>query len=90
MNQSVEYLKAFALFIAVAVVSGVIVMKIAMITGGEAVKIPDIRGKEIIPALEALSVNGLHLKVTRLDFDSTIPKDRIISQKPQPGQTLKQ
>ncbi len=89
MNQAIEYLKAFALFIAVAVVSGVIVMKIAMISGGEAVQTPDIRGKEIIAALETLSATGLHLKVNRLDFDATIPKDRIVSQEPEAGESLK-
>ncbi|VAX19568.1 hypothetical protein MNBD_NITROSPINAE01-187 [hydrothermal vent metagenome] len=85
----VEYLKVFLLFVAVASVSGIIVLKVSMYTGGETVNTPDVRGRKIIPALEVLNRTGLNLKVTRLDYDSATPKDRIISQSPRPGEALK-
>ncbi len=89
MKKIIEYFKAFLLFLAVAVVSGVVVMKVAMYTGGESVETPDIRGKKIITALETLNQRGLYLKVTRLDDNSLVEKDRIISQVPEPKTLLK-
>lgn len=89
MKQAFEYFKAFMLFVAVATVSGIIVMKVAMYGGGESVETPDIRGKNIIPAIESLNSRGLYLKITRLDFDAAVAKDRIISQSPEPLEYLK-
>jgi serine/threonine-protein kinase len=84
-----DYLKIFILLIAVAVVSGVIVMKVAIFQAGEPISAPDVVGKEIIPALESLDKAGLYLKIVRLEFSPTAPKDRIISQNPPPGETIK-
>jgi len=84
-----EYFKAFLLFCAVTIVSAIVVMKVSMYTGGEKVVVPDVQGKRIIPALEALDERGLYLKVTRLDFDPATPKNKIISQDPEPGEPLK-
>lgn len=84
-----DYLKVFILLVVVAAVSGVIVMKVAMYQTGEPIGAPDIRGKRIIPALEALDKSGLYLKVVRLDFSTTTPKDRIISQNPAPKEMIK-
>jgi len=84
-----EYIKIFLLLLAVSAVSGVVVMKVAMYTGGETVTTPDVRGKEIIPALEALDRSGLYLKVLRMEYNPAVPKDRIISQAPAPGEPLK-
>ncbi len=81
--------RMFTLLCAVAVVSGVIVMKIAMYQGGESITTPDISGKRIIPALETLEKAGLYLKVVRLDFSPSITKDRIISQNPVRGEKTK-
>lgn len=89
MKQIIEYIKAFLLLLAVTIVSGIVVMKVAMYTGGEAVNAPDVRGKEIIPALKELNAKGLNLKITRMENNPTVPKDRIISQDPVPGEPVK-
>ena len=84
-----DYLKIFVLLIAVSVVSGVIVMKVVIFQAGEPIIVPDISGKEVIPALEALDRAGLYLKIVRLDFSTNVPKDRVVSQNPLPGETIK-
>lgn len=89
MERFLDYLKNFTLLCAVTVVSAIIVMKAAMYMGGEKAATPDVRGKRVIPALEELDTRGLYLTVTRLEFDDATPKDRIISQDPEPGYFLK-
>jgi len=84
-----DYLKTFILLTAVAVVSGVAVMKFAMYQGGEVTPAPNVTGQQIIPALERLDQSGLYLKVVRLDYSTTTPKDRIISQQPAAGDNIK-
>jgi serine/threonine-protein kinase len=84
-----DYLKMFALMVAVAVTAGVIVMKISIFQAGEPIAVPAVAGKEVIPALELLDRSGLYLKVVRLDYSSVVPKDRIISQDPLPGERVK-
>ena len=85
----VEYAKLFLLLVAVAVASGLVVMSVAMRTGGATVETPDLRGQRIIPAIEALDGRGLNLKVTRLAWDPAIPADSVISQSPGPGEPVK-
>ena len=86
----IDYLKAFALLAAVAVVTGIAVMQIAMRQGGEVVTVPGVAGSPVIAALETLDRSGLYLTVTRLDYSPTVPKDRIIRQKPVAGERLRQ
>ncbi|MBI4829933.1 MAG: PASTA domain-containing protein [Nitrospinae bacterium] len=85
----VEYAKLFALLVAVAVASGLVVMSVAMRTGGATVETPDLRGKRIIAAIEILDGRGLNLKVTRLAWDPEIPADSVVSQAPGPGEPVK-
>ncbi|MBI5814014.1 MAG: PASTA domain-containing protein [Nitrospinae bacterium] len=89
MSKAAEYLQAFALLLAVAVVSGILVMRLAMAGGGETVDTPDLRGKGIIAALETLDKYGLYLRVTGLEDDPLIPKDHVVSQDPIPGEPVK-
>jgi len=89
MRQTFEYLKAFLLLLAVAVVSGIIVMKVSIYSGGETVAAPDLRGKQVVPAMEAVQAKGLYLEVTRMEHSHSVPKDRIISQDPAPGEPIK-
>ncbi len=84
-----DYLKIFLILCVVTVVSAIVVMKTVMYTGAERVVVPDIQGKKLIPALEALDERGLYLKVIRMEFDDIINSDRIVSQKPGPGSYLK-
>ncbi len=86
----IDYIKAFVLFTAVAVVSGVVVMKVAMYQGGERVEVPDLRGKHVVQALEILDETGLYMKVLRLDYSTSVAKDRIIDQSPKPGEIARE
>jgi len=89
MKQLVDYIKSFLLLSVVTIVSAVVVMKLSMYSAGELVIVPDIRGKHLVYALGSLDRRGLYLKVARLDYDNDIPKDRVISQEPKPGESLK-
>ncbi len=89
MKQLVDYIKSFLLLSLVTIVSAVVVMKVSMYSAGELVIVPDLRGKHLVHVLESLDRRGLHLKATRLQYDSDVPKDRIISQEPAPGESLK-
>ena len=84
-----EYIKAIMLFVIVAVVSAVVVMKVSMYTGGEIISTPDVRGGAIIKALETLDQQDLYLKVTRLAYHQQVARDKIISQSPEPGSPIK-
>ena len=84
-----EFVKVAVLFVTVAVVSAIIVMKVAMYTGGEEIKTPDLAGAPIIKALEIVDMAGLYLKVTSLEHSQNIPKDRVIAQSPEPGEIIK-
>ena len=89
MKKLLDYIKTILLLCSVTVVSAIVVMKIVMYTGGESVAVPDLRDRTIINTLEALDERGLYLKVTRMDFSTTTPKNKVISQDPKPGSVLK-
>jgi serine/threonine-protein kinase len=89
MKDLLELGRMAALFVTVAVVSAVIVMKVAMYTGGEGIQTPSVTGATIITALETLERQGLYLKVTKLEYHQEAPKDRIISQAPAAGEPIK-
>lgn len=86
----IDYIKAFVLFTAVAAVSGVLVMKVAMYQGGERVEVPDLRGKNVVQALEILDKTGLYMKIIRLDYSTAVAKDEIIDQSPKPSEIARE
>ncbi len=62
---------------------------VAILMHQETVRVPDVRGRDIVTALETVGRNGLSLKVERREPDATLPRDTIISQIPSPGEGLK-
>ncbi len=53
------------------------------------VVVPDLRGKDAVHALGALSGIGLNTKVTGSDFSASVPKDHVLYQDPEPGSQIK-
>ncbi|MDH5511179.1 MAG: PASTA domain-containing protein [Nitrospinota bacterium] len=89
MNGFLEYIKAAFLFVTVAVVSSIVVLKVSMYTGGEEILAPNVRGQTIVKALETLDQHDLYLKVARQTYHQDVAKDRIISQTPEAGAPIK-
>jgi eukaryotic-like serine/threonine-protein kinase len=61
-----------------------------LIHGENSVIVPDLQGKEVVYALEVLTDLELNTKVKGSRYSSTIPKNHIISQAPDPGTEIKQ
>jgi serine/threonine-protein kinase len=51
---------------------------------------PDLRGMDIVGAMEAIEKLRLNLKVNGKEFDDTLPPGTIISHHPGPGQNVRQ
>ena len=54
------------------------------------VVVPDLKGKEIVYALETLSDLKLNIKVKGSEYSPTVPKHHVITQDPDPGSEIKQ
>ena len=61
-----------------------------LIRSEKTVIIPDLKGREVVYALEVLTDLKLNTKVKGIRFDPTIPRHHIIAQEPEPGTQLKQ
>ncbi len=88
MGRFLHYLKLFAVVVGAGVLSGLIVMWIALRDKGE-ITVPSIEGNEIVTALEKVTRAGLNLKITELSYDATFPRNAVISQDPAAGKVLK-
>jgi serine/threonine-protein kinase len=53
-----------------------------LVIKGQEIKVPSLVGRDIVYALETLNALGLGLKIADQEFDSTVPENHIISQKP--------
>jgi eukaryotic-like serine/threonine-protein kinase len=61
-----------------------------LIRSEHTVVIPDLKGKEVVYALEELTDLKLNTKVKGFEFDPVIPRHHVISQDPEPGTQIKQ
>ncbi len=88
MGRILHYLKLTVVVMGAGVLSGVLVMTIALRDKGD-IKVPSIEGDEIVTALEKITRAGLNLKITQLSYDAAFPRNAVISQDPQPESLLK-
>lgn len=84
------FLKGLAIFIALAGVgiasSAAVVL---LLLRQEEVRMPDLRGRDIVTVIELVTQQGLQLKVDRREPHPDIPRDMVISQSPEPGSGIK-
>jgi len=88
MGRILHYLKLTAVVVGAGVLSGVLVMTIALRDKGD-IKVPSIEGDEIVTALEKITRAGLNLKITQLAYDAAFPRNAVISQDPPAENLLK-
>jgi beta-lactam-binding protein with PASTA domain len=85
-----RFLKGIVIFIAligVGIVSAFAV--VALLLRQEEVRVPDLRGQDIVSVIETASQLGLQLKVDRRELHPTLPRDMVVSQSPEPGGGIK-
>jgi len=85
-----RFLKGLAIFFGlsgVGVISAFAV--VALLLRQEEVRVPDLTGRDIVNTIEVLSEYDLRLKVEQRLPHVTLPKGRVISQKPPPGSGIK-
>jgi len=76
------------IFIAVFGVSTYLSLTL-IIKSEDTVVVPELVGKDVIYALEALTGLGLSTKVKGSEYSSEIPKNHVIRQAPEPGSEIK-
>jgi len=84
------FLRGLGIFLAlvgVGIVSAFAV--VALLLRQEEVRVPDLSGKDIVSVIEAISQQGLQIKVDRREPHPTQPRDTVISQSPPAGSGLK-
>jgi len=77
-----------ALFLAAAGISAYVSLTF-VIKSEDKVIVPDLGGKDLVYSLEMLTDLGLNVKVKGSEYSSTVPKNHIIFQDPEPGATIK-
>ena len=85
-----RFLKGFGFFVllvGIGVASAFLV--VALLLRQEEVRVPDLRGQDIVTTIETLTQLGLQLKVERREPHATFSKDMVISQTPEPGSGTK-
>ena len=88
MDKVLHYLKLTVVVMGAGVLSGILVMTIALRDKGD-IKVPSVEGDEIVTALEKITRVGLNLKITQLSYDTAFPRNAVISQDPPEGNLLK-
>ncbi len=68
---------------ALALVAATLTVNLA--SRGKEVSLPDLRGVEIVQAIETLETLGLNLKINGKEYSDTLPLGTIISQQPPAG-----
>ncbi len=85
-----RFLRGLGIFIAlvgVGIVSAFAV--VALLLRQEEVRVPDLAGQDIVTVIEALTQQGLQLKIDRREPHSTLPRDAVTSQMPLAGSGIK-
>ena len=78
----------FALFLSAAGISAYLSLTF-VIKSEDKVVVPELGGKDLVYSLEILTDLGLNIKVKGSEYSSTVPKNHIIFQDPEPGATIK-
>lgn len=78
----------FILFVAAAVISAFFTISF-IIKSEDIVVCPKLEGKDVLYTLEILSDLSLNTKVIRSVYSSTIPKNHVVDQDPEPGAEIK-
>ncbi|MFQ5895486.1 MAG: PASTA domain-containing protein [Nitrospinota bacterium] len=73
--------------VAVAVASGVLTLY--LVTGGGEVVVPDLRGRDVVSALEALGQRELNVQIGEQRYSADVPKNHVIAQSPEPGRAVR-
>ena len=86
-----KILKILALITAFLVITGIsaYLTLTLIIKSEDIVVIPELRGKDVVYALEILTDLGLNIKVAGSEYSSDIPKNHVIFQEPAPGAEIK-
>jgi eukaryotic-like serine/threonine-protein kinase len=87
MKQFLKGLGIFLSLVGVGIVSAFAV--VALLLQQKEVRVPDLRGQDIVSVINTLAQQGLHIKVDRREPHPTLPRDAIISQTPSPGSGIK-
>jgi beta-lactam-binding protein with PASTA domain len=87
MGRFLKGLGIFVLLAGVGVVSAFAV--VALLLRQEEVRVPDLRGQDIVTVIEMVTQQGLQLKVDRREPNPAVPRDMVISQSPAPGSGIK-
>jgi serine/threonine-protein kinase len=87
MKRILKLLTALVLVCALGALTAVVVVRLAVTREG--VVVPDLIGKDLVPALEIANKQGLSLKVADRVFSTSVPSNHIISQDPRPGSWMR-
>jgi len=78
----------FLLFLFAAGISAYLSLTF-VIKSEDTVVVPELKGKDLVYSLEMLTDMGLNTKVKGSEYSSTVPKNHIIFQDPEPGAKIK-
>ncbi len=84
--KALKFLIIALVFVLITGVSAIIT--VIVLVKGEDVEVPDLTGKKVDEAIDLLSQNGLFMKRI-LQFHSTVPEGKVISQDPSPKTRIK-
>ncbi len=76
------------LFISVMAGAGFITARL-IVKSGKEIQVPDVTGMEVVDALETFSRAGLSLKVDGFEYSSSVSRNAVLRQEPEPGRRLK-
>ncbi|MBW2219064.1 MAG: PASTA domain-containing protein [Deltaproteobacteria bacterium] len=86
-----RFLKMTALFLLFLFAAGIsaYLSLTFVIKSEDTVVVPELKGKDLVYSLEMLTDMGLNTKVKGSEYSSTVPKNHIIFQDPEPGAKIK-
>ncbi len=87
MKKFLQGLGIFLALVGVGIVSAFAV--VALLLRQEEVRVPDLRGQDIVTVIDVLRQQDLQLKVDRRESHATLPRDTVISQSPAAGNSIK-
>ncbi len=88
MKKFLFWLVALAAIFGLTILSATVTMNLA--SRRDEVITPDLRGMDVVGAIEAIEDLKLNLKINGKEFDDTLPPGTIISHHPAPGQNVRQ
>ena len=86
--RAAKYSVLLAVFLGAAGISAYLTLTY-LIKSEDSVIVPDLKGRDVVYALEILTDLGLNIKVKGSEYSSDIAKNHVIVQEPGPGQEIK-